>query len=207
MEECYNRVILFMNRVTKLLLVSDIFLISGFGLVEPILSIFINGSLLGGEIYAAGFASMLFLFTKSLVQLPFSKYIDKHDHSIKWLIAGTACVATVPFLYMNATRVEHMYLAQVLYGIGAGLAYPTWLGLWSTHLDRHHESYEWSLYSTLTGLGTAGAAVLGAALAEYIGFRPTFFIVGMMSLVGCFILFFLQAKEVKRLRLRAPKKR
>jgi MFS family permease len=196
-----------MNRVTKLLLISDIFLVTGFGLVEPILSIFINGSLLGGEIYAAGFASMLFLFTKSFIQLPFSKYVDKHDHNSRWLIVGTICVATVPFLYVFATTVEHIYIAQVLYGIGSGLAYPTWLGLWSTHLDRHHESYEWSLYSTLTGLGTASAAVIGAVLVELIGFRPTFLLVGFMSLVGCFILFFLQAKTQTKIRIRIPKKR
>jgi DHA1 family quinolone resistance protein-like MFS transporter len=197
-----------MNRVTKLLLISDIFLVSGFGLIEPILSIFIKDSLLGGEIYAAGFASMLFLLTKSFIQLPFSKFVDKHDHNIRWLILGTVCTAMVPFFYIFATRVEHIYVAQVLYGIGAGLAYPTWLGLWSTHLDRHHESYEWSLYSTLTGLGTAGAAAIGAVLVQWIGFRPTFSIVGLFALSGCFVLFFLQSQEQKkRLYLRVPKKR
>lgn len=196
-----------MNRTTKLLLVSDIFLVSGFGLISPIMSIFIKDSLLGGEIYAAGFASMLFLFTKSILQLPFSKYVDKYDHRIEWLIVGTACIAIVPFFYMYATRVEHIYIAQVLYGIGSGLAYPTWLGLWSTHLDKHHESYEWSLYSTITGLGTAAAAAIGAGLVEFLGFKPMFFVVGILSLVGCFILFFLNAKDSKKTKVASLKKR
>jgi MFS family permease len=195
-----------MNRVTKLLLISDIFLISGFGFVAPILSIFIKDGLLGGQIYAAGLASMLFLLTKSCIQLPFSRYVDKYDHSIEWLIIGSLLTATVPFLYMYATSVTHIYIAQVVYGIGSGLAYPPWLGLWSTHLDRHHESYEWSLYSTLTGLGAAGAAAVGGALVELIGFKPTFFLVGIISLLGCVALFFLRAKEPKRLRARIPKK-
>ncbi len=197
-----------MNRVTKLLLISDIFVVSGFGLVEPILSIFIKDNLLGGQIYAAGVASMLFLFTKSCIQLPFSRYVDKHDHSVRWLIAGSLCIALVPFCYIYATRVEHIYIAQILFGVGSGLAYPTWLGLWSTHLDPHHESFEWSLYSTLTGLGTAGAAAIGATLVQFIGFKPTFLIVGLLSLVGCFILFFLLHKDRTRLsRVRVPKKR
>jgi MFS transporter, OFA family, oxalate/formate antiporter len=195
-----------MNRVIKLLLISDIFLVSGFGLIEPILSIFIKDSLLGGQIYAAGLASMLFLLTKSCVQLPFSRYVDKHDHSIGWLIAGSICIAFVPFLYVYATSVEHIYIAQVLYGIGSGLAYPTWLGLWSTNLDRHHESYEWSLYSTLTGLGTAATAGIGAFVVQYIGFKPTFFIVGFLAFVGCLILFLLRIKKPKLARVRIPKK-
>lgn len=196
-----------MNRVTKLLLFSDIFLVSGFGFIEPILSIFIKDNLLGGQIYAAGLASMLFLLTKSCIQLPFSRYIDKHDHAVNWLIVGSFCIAAVPLIYLYATRVEHIYLAQILYGIGSGLAYPTWLGLWSTHLDRHHESYEWSLYSTTTGICTALAAVIGAASVQFIGFRPTFFAVGLLSLIGCIILLRLKTDEIKKRKIRVPKKR
>ncbi len=191
-----------MNRVMKLLLVSDVLFVSGFGLIQPILSIFIKDNLLGGQIYAAGFASMLFLLTKSCIQLPFSRYVDQHDHVVRWLIVGSFCVAIVPFLYAYATRVEYIYVAQVLYGIGAGLAYPTWLGLWMMHLDKHHESYEWSLYSTVMGLSTAATAGIGAALVQTIGFKPTFFVVGFLSLIGCFILFLLKIKEPKKLRVR-----
>ncbi len=108
---------------------------------------------------------------------------------------------------MYATRVEHIYVAQVLYGVGSGLAYPTWLSLWSTHLDRHHEGYEWSLYSTLTGIGTAAAAGIGAGLVQFVGFRPAFLMVGILSLFGCFILFFLNAKELKTVRISPLKKR
>ena len=75
------------------------------------------------------------------------------------LIVGTFFITLVPFVYMNADHVNMIYLAQVIQGIGSGLAFPTWLGLWSTHLDRKHESFEWSLYSTSVGLGTAFTAV------------------------------------------------
>ena len=82
-----------MNRVIKLLMISDIFVITGFGLIEPILSIFIKENLIGGSVFAAGLASTLFLVTKSVVQLPFSKYVDDHDNKIKWLIVGTFVIA------------------------------------------------------------------------------------------------------------------
>lgn len=61
----------------------------------------------------------------------------------------------------------------------------------------------------MTGLGTAGAAAIGAGLAQWIGFKPTFLIVGILSLAGCGILFFLQAKEPKKaaIRIDALKKR
>jgi len=188
-----------MNRVIKLLMISDIFVITGFGLIEPILSIFIKENLIGGSVFAAGLASTLFLVTKSVVQLPFSKYVDDHDNKIKWLIVGTFVIAIVPFIYIFAKDVKFIYLAQVLYGIGAGLSFPTWLGLWSTNLDKRHESFEWSLYSTISGLGVAVTASVGAAIASFFGFAYTFLAVGLMSLVGVFILFKLE-KESENLR-------
>jgi MFS family permease len=186
-----------MNRTIKLLMFSDIFVLTGFGLIDPILAIFIKENLIGGTIFAAGLASTLFLVTKCLVQLPFSKYVDDHDNKIKWLILGSLLVASVPFIYIFAKSINHIYIAQIIYGVGSGLAYPTWLGLWSTHLDRKHESFEWSLYSTLTGLGTAVTAAIGGAIAQFVGFQYTFGLVGLMSLAGCFVLFWLERKEGK----------
>lgn len=186
-----------MNRVIKLLMISDIFVLTGFGLIEPILAIFIKENLIGGTIFAAGLASTIFLVTKSIVQLPFSRYVDKHDHKVVWLILGTLIISAVPFIYIFAESVHYIYFAQFLFGIGGGLAYPTWLGLWSTHLDRKHESFEWSLYSACTGIGTAITASLGAAIAYYIGFTYTFLLVGIMSVIGCLILLGLERKKQK----------
>ena len=186
-----------MNRTIKLLMLSDIFLITGFGLIDPILAIFLKENLIGGTIFAAGIASTLFLITKSVVQLPFSRYVDKHDHKVRWLIVGTLIITTIPFLYIFLNDIKYIYLVQMLHGIGSGLAYPTWLGLWSTNLDRKHESFEWSLYSTLSGIGTSITGIVGAAIAEYLGFKFTFALVGFMSLLGSLILLGLEKKKEK----------
>lgn len=184
-----------MNRTIKLLMFSDIFVLTGFGLIEPILAIFLKENLVGGTIFAAGLASSIFWITKCLIQLPFSRYVDAHDDKIKWLIIGTLLVSAVPFIYIFATDIKSIYIAQFIYGIGSGLAFPTWLGLWSTHLDKKHESFEWSLYSTLTGVGTAITATIGATIANFAGFQYTFMLVGLMTLIGCFLLFELEMEN------------
>ena len=190
-----------MNRTIKLLMISDVFLLTGFGFIDPVIAIFIKENLTGGTIFAAGLASTLFLITKSLIQLPFSRYVDDHSDKVKWLIVGTFLITLVPFIYVIADDVSYVYLAQVIHGIGSGLAYPTWLGLWSSHLDKKHESFEWSLYSTLTGVGVAITAAIGAAIAEYVSFTYTFFLVGVMSLVGTCILFGLEKKRIKSIKV------
>ena len=83
-----------MNRTMKLLLLSDIFVLTGFGLIQPILAIYINdGGVTGGTMLTAGLASALFMFTKSMVQLPFGHYVDRQPGKTKWLILGTLLMA------------------------------------------------------------------------------------------------------------------
>ena len=184
-----------MNKTVKLLMLSDIFLLTGFGLIAPILAIFIKENLTGGTIIAAGLASTIFLITKSVIQLPFSRYVDSHKNKVKWLIIGTSLIVLVPFIYIFAKHINVIFLAQIIHGVGSGLAFPTWLSLWSTHLDKKHEGFEWSLYSTSVGLGVAATSVIGAAIAQFIGFTYTFALVGIMALVGFFILFGLEKNE------------
>lgn len=52
-------------------------------------------------------------------------------------------------------------------------------------------------HSTLTGLGTAATAAIGAVIAEFFGFRYTFAMAGIMALVGCAVLFWLEKKHAK----------
>jgi len=185
-----------MNKTIWLLLISDIFLLTGFGLMQPILSIFIKENLVGGTVFAAGIAVMLFILTKSLVQLPLSKIVDKRKRSfrIKIMIVGTFVVSIVPFIYIFSDNVIYIYLAQIIYGLGTGLAFPSWMGLWSKNSAIRHKSYDWSIYSTVTGIGTGIAALLGATIAELFGFVYTFSLVGILALFACFVLLGLEMK-------------
>ncbi|MBS3076005.1 MFS transporter [Candidatus Pacearchaeota archaeon] len=179
-----------MNRTIKLLMFSDLFIMTSFGLIEPILAIFYKENLIGGSIFAAGIASTIFLVTKGITQLPFSMHVDKFPYKkkVRWLMTGSILVAVVPFIYIFAKDMNVIFVAQIIQGIGTGLAYPTWLGLWSTNLDRKKESYEWTLYSTVTGFGAALTAAVGAAIAEFIGFNYTFMLVGLITITGCLLL-------------------
>lgn len=183
----------------KILLLSDIFVLTGFGLIQPILAIYINGgNVIGSSMLSAGLASALFLFTKSVVQLPFGHYIDKQSSKTKWLILGTFLMASVPIIYIVASTIYHVYLAEMIYGLGSGLAYPTWLGLWSANLDKGRESFQWSVYSTSTGLGTAATGAAGAAVASLVGFNATFIMAGMLCMLGCLALIYMGGKSSRK---------
>jgi len=96
-------------------MISDIAVVTSFGLIDPILAIFIKENLAGGTIFAAGMAITAFLLTKSAIQLPFSRYVDSHRDKVKWLIIGTFLIATVPFIYIFADHVNYIYFAQIIH--------------------------------------------------------------------------------------------
>lgn len=167
--------------------------------MQPILSIFIKENLVGGTVFAAGIAIMLFILTKSLVQLPLSKVVDRRKRSfrIKVMIIGTFVVSLVPFIYIFSNNVIYIYFPQIIYGMGTGLAYPSWMGLWSKNSAIKNKSYDWSIYSTVTGIGTAIAALIGATLAELFGFVYTFTLVGILAIFACFALLGLEMKTTE----------
>lgn len=181
------------NRYIVLLLLADVFVVSGFGLIDPIFAVFASEHVTGGSLASAGIAISIFMITKSVVQLPFSREIDTKDDAfdLRWLIVGNVLVIAAPVVYLFATSIWHVFVAQLILGIGAGLAYPAWLGIWDTHLDTDKESFEWSLYSTITGIAGAITAALGAFIADAYGFRTIFILVIFFSVVGVSSLMYL----------------
>lgn len=186
------------HKKLALLIISDVFILSGFSLMGPIFAIFITQNLQGGLI-AAGLSTTIFLIVKSAIQLPLSNYfIDKHDHKTIFLLLGTALIIAVPFIYYTAQTVGTIYWAQAIYGLGAALAYPAWFSLFTIYTEKKHRGLEYSIYTTALGAAGALAAFLGASLADKIGFRPLFLVVGFIALIGFVFLVALYRLELEK---------
>lgn len=180
------------NNVIRFLTISDILMLSGWGFVNPIFAVFITDQIQGGNVEAAGLAITIFLLSKSIAQVPIAWIIDRKKGEIDdfWImIAGSLMIALSAFLYIPAKKVSDIYLIQVFSGIGTALSVPSWLATFTRHVDQHKEGFEWSIYHTMTDLGGALAAGLGGVIANYLGFRPLFFLVGLLSFLGTAFLF------------------
>ena len=186
-----------MNKVIWLLIISDILILSAFGLITPIFAIFLNEGISGGSIVAVGIASAIFFIIKSVAQLPLSIYLDKKREKLGFLLAGTFIIVLIPLFYAFSQNIKLIFIAQAAYALGAAMAYPSWISLFIMHLDRKHRGFEWSLWSTGVGIGTAITAYIGAIVAQNIGFRNLFFIVSAISFLGLLVLFFISKKYLK----------
>lgn len=188
-----------MNKKLLLLILSDVLILSSFGLIAPIFAVFINENLVGGSIVSAGLATTIFLVVKSSVQLPLSKYfIDKEKHKLRFLLMGTVLIIFVPFMYILAENVYMIFIAQVIYGLGAALAYPSWFSLFTIYMDKRHRGFEYALWSTGVGIGSAIAAYLGAQTVSSFGFNTLFALVGGVAFLGFLLLIILNMLDGKK---------
>lgn len=189
------------NAVVQFLTYSDILMMSGWGLVLPIISVFFSGQIAGGDVKFAGLASTVYFIVKSVVQIPVARMVDKHkgEKDDFWvMVAGSLLISLSAFLYMFATTKAHVYGIQVLYGIGGALSYPTWLAIFTRHVDKNKEGLEWSLYYTSVDVGSALTAGLGGLLAASFGYQFLFWLVGVSSIAGTMFLIGIREEMKKR---------
>jgi len=180
----------FVNKIIRVLVLGDIMFFSAYGLIGPIFAIFVTGQIAGATIATAGFAATINLLVRALLQMPVARYIDRHKgekDDFKFMVTGSTLISIVPFIYLFVTVPWHLYLAQIVLGIGGALANPGWYAIFTRHIDKGKEGTEWTLENVGVGLAAAGTAAIGGVLAQYFGFDNLFLIVGVLSLVGLII--------------------
>lgn len=184
-----------MNKTIRFLIVSDFFIMGGFGLVAPIFAIYITGSVVEANLQVLGIAEAIYLFTRSFFQIPAGFLIDKirgSNDNFWAVIVGISIYAIVSLLYLGVSSSFQLYFVQFLYGLGSAIAVPAWMSIFMKNVDEKHEGLEWGVYDTSVGLGSAGAAFLGGFVSSNFGFEPIFIAMSILSVLGIVALFFVK---------------
>ena len=183
------------NKVVKILVLSDFFLLFGWGLVSPILAVFIIQSIKGGDVKVAGIAVGIYWLFKSLLQLPLANFLDKikgEKDDYYALVFGTFLASLTPLGFIFATLPWHIYFLQLIHALGMALAIPSWSAIFTRHINRGREAFCWSLDSSALGIGTGIAGILGGIGAKLFGFIPLFLGVSILGIVSSLLFFFIR---------------
>jgi len=179
------------NKVIKTLILSDFFLQSGWGLIGPIFAIFITQQIQGGSLASVGFIAAAYWFVKSIVQPFIAHFLDVkkgEKDDFKFLILGMYLANLVPFGYIFATQLWHVFLLETIRGLCMACVVPTWSGIFTRHIDKGWEAFSWSIESTGIGLAAAFAAAFGGILATFLGFKVVFVLVSFFGLISSSLL-------------------
>lgn len=180
-----------MNKVLRLLVLSDLFILSGFGLIQPIFAIFVIRQIPGATITAIGIAATVQLFTRAVFQIIIGKWADDergNKRELYALVAGSIIISVVPLGFIFASSLSILYLVQFVHGLGQALWYPSWRVIFTRYADNRRAGYEWGLYDTVTSFGVATAAALGGYFTEQFSFTPLFIAVSAASFIGSLFL-------------------
>ncbi len=187
------------NKVIKILILSDLTLLTGLGFAAPIFAIFLTENIEGGNIEVAGFAAAIYWVVHSLVMIPFGKYLDK-NHGEKddlwFIIIGNFLGALAVFGYIFSSLPWHIYLLQGIYGLGMGMNMPGYTAIFTRHIDKGREAFDWSVRGALIGIGTGVAGALGGMIAQNFGFNILFIGVGIFIIISAFLPLLI-SKEMK----------
>ncbi len=195
-----------MNKVLRTLVLSDLFILSSFGLVQPIFAVFILKNIPGASITTVGAAVTISLFTKAVLQILVARWTDEERGNCRelyTLLAGSLILSSVPLLYAVTRSAGTLYAAQFLYGLGQALSYPSWRVIFTRYTSQDRVGFEWGVYDTVVSFGVATAATLGAYLAEEFSFQHLFVFVSLMSFAGtAFLTHIFQQEFSCRLKLK-----
>ena len=177
---------------------ADFLYISATGFLSPIFAVFLTSQVRGATLADVGFATTLFWVVKSAVQIPVSWYIDstpgeKDDYHLMLIGYLASCLVPLGY-YFFVSEMWHVYLLEAMNGVAYALLAPSWLAIFTRHIDKHREGTEWTLYSNAVGLGFAATAALGGVLAERLGFRIIFLFVATLMFCGGLVLFHIRRK-------------
>lgn len=176
-----------MNKTIKILVSSDLIMFGALGLITPFFAIFITNQIKGGSIEVIGFAAGIYAILKSLLQIPIGKYLDKvkgEKDDFCFLILGYLIVALVPIGYIFSSLPWHIYVLQAIYAIGMAMAYPSWFAIFTRHIDKGKEAFEWSVWSTNTDLGVGIAGIIGGIIVTKFNFNFIFILTTIFAYIS-----------------------
>jgi MFS family permease len=179
------------NLVVKLLTISDIMMMGAVALLSPVFAIFITDTIKGGSIEVVGIAMAIYAVTKSIFQMPIAWFIDKikgEKDDFWFMFVGSFLSAIIPILYIFVKTPSELYLVQFIYGLIIAATFPTWLAIFTRHIDKEREGTEWAIYQTMVDFSTAIFAFLGGFLAMRFGFKNLFLLTAACNFIGAVFL-------------------
>jgi len=193
------------NKIVKVLIASDFFLNLGWGLLSPVFALFILQKITfenpAKAAEVAGFSALFYWITKSLIEIPIGRFLDKHDgekDDFWFMVTGLLIVSVAPLGYLISTEPWHIYSFQIIHAVGMAMTLPSWLAIFTRHIDKGKEAFEWSVETTSISMGAGIAGGLGGIMASVLGFNVLFVFVSVLTIFSAFLLLLVGNNVSKR---------
>lgn len=183
------------NPVVRFLILSDTVMSGAVGLLGPIFALFIADFIQGGNEAVAGLAAGIYMFTRGVLQIPFAHIMDRirgEKDDYWFMVTFTMIIAVVPLAYLMIGTPLQLYIVQAVLGLCTAFTYPSFMAIFTRHIDKKKEGTEWGIYFTLNDFVSALFAALGGYVAATQGFYVLILSVVAINVMGTSILWFIR---------------
>lgn len=192
------------NKIIRFLIIGDFFFNSALGLISPIFALFVVLKITNNDVAQAaevvGYSTFLLWSVKSILQIPIGKYLDRNHGEADdfWsMFIGHLIVGLTPFGFLFSDHIWHIYAVSLAQAIGLAMLVPPWYAVFTRHIDKDKEAYEWSVDSTSLGIGVGITGALGGYLMAHYSFEIIFILAGILGTVSTVSLLFIKEEICK----------
>ena len=154
--------------------------------ISPILAIFIQNIGEKNVIYV-GYAFATVAITETIVSIYFGHISDKYGRK-KFVVIGAILMTFVPFGYIFVTNIFQIIFLQFIAGIGLGMNSPTYAALLTEKMKKGRRGLGFGIFNSSTTLVAGIGALIGASIAQFLGFQALFISMGILELINVLIL-------------------
>jgi len=91
------------------------------------------------------------------------------------------------FGYIFSRFPWHIYVLESIYAFGISMNIPGFTAIFTRHIDKGKEAFEWSAHSASISLGSGIAGAVGGIIVFKFGFATLFSGVALFTLVTAFL--------------------
>lgn len=180
------------NRATKILLVTNGFILIAGAMLGPIYALFVEK--IGGDLLDASYAFAAFALTAGITTFISGKYADKLKENELIVVWGYVIMGIGFLGYIFVASIWSLLVVQMIIGLGEAIYAPAFDSIYSKHISDRSSGREWGAWEAINYFTTALGAIAGGLLVTYFGFNLMFVIMGLLCFFSAFYIFRLPRK-------------
>jgi len=160
--------------------------------LSPILAIFIQ-DIGENKVISVGYAFGTLYMTQAIVSSYFGRLADKYGRR-KFLILGNLIYCIVPFSYIFITNIYQVVFIQFIAGIGWGMDNPAYFAMFSEKMKKEKRGFGFGIFNSVNTFASGIGALLGATIAQFLGFKILFIVMGIIQIIQTIIIAMVKEK-------------
>ena len=183
-----------MDKVKRILLLTDTFYLLAGGFLGPIYALYVQK--IGGDILDASISFALFMGTSGVVVFLFSLWEDKKKHLEKFVVIGYFLGVVGYAMYLFVDSPAFLFVVQIVLGLSAALKDPSYDALFSES-GKKHLALSWGEWEAMDYFALGAGALLGGYIVVAYGFETLLYIMLAASICSFLISLLLLKRRRK----------